>query len=440
MNKRELVLDIAEKIKNKDKEAIKKYIEEKHLFYSNGKIILSDELKEFSNAEESHYGRLQQAKKLLLNSTYGALLNKHMFLYSEELGQSTTLNGRNITRHMCGQIAQEIDGKYDYHEESIKYGDTDSCYFSAAHISSFPTSEDDIIQYYDDLAKDVNSTFPNFLEKNFNIPVNDCNIKAGRELVGSRALFIKKKRYGILIIDKEGKRLNTGNSPGKIKAMGLDLKRSDTNPKVQQFLENLLMLVLQGASENEIKTEVDNFRTVFNSWLPWEKGQPKKVNKLTKYTTDYIRSKTEISFDLADKINAAKKIKNKHFRDLELEKIKKENSKVNLPGHVRASINYNEMKKIHHDNSSASVTDGAKVLVCKLLKNNFNIDSIAHPYDEKNIPEWYKNLPFDVNAMEDANLHKKIENLLGVLGTTEGWNIQQMKPSETSFDDSDLFV
>jgi hypothetical protein len=47
-------------------------------------------------------------------------------------------------------------------------------------------------------------------------------IKAGREIVASKGLFITKKRYAVLYYDKEGKRTDTGGAPGKIKAMGLD--------------------------------------------------------------------------------------------------------------------------------------------------------------------------------------------------------------------------
>ena len=75
-------------------------------------------------------------------------------------------------------------------------------------------------------------------------------IAAGRELIASKGLFITKKRYAVLYFDKEGNRADTAGSPGKMKAMGLDLKRSDTPVFVQEFLSELLMMVLVNRTEN----------------------------------------------------------------------------------------------------------------------------------------------------------------------------------------------
>lgn len=66
----------------------------------------------------------QLAKKIDLNSLYGALLNKHCRFYDKRLGQSTTLTGRSITRHMAAKINEVITGEYDYLGKSIVYGDS----------------------------------------------------------------------------------------------------------------------------------------------------------------------------------------------------------------------------------------------------------------------------------------------------------------------------
>ena len=50
-------------------------------------------------------------------------------------------------------------------------------------------------------------------------------IQAGREIVASSGLFITKKRYAALIYDLEGERKDVDGKLGKIKAMGVDLKR-----------------------------------------------------------------------------------------------------------------------------------------------------------------------------------------------------------------------
>jgi hypothetical protein len=66
----------------------------------------------------------------------------------------------------------------------------------------------------------------------------------------------------------------------------------------------------------------------------------------------------------------------------------------------------------------------------QLKKNPLNMTSIGIPTDEKRIPEWYKELPFDNNLMEEIIITKKISNLLGTLD----WNLS-LAESKTTFND-----
>ena len=104
--------------------------------------------------------------------------------------------------------------------------------------------------------------------------------------------------------------------------------------------------------------------------------------------------------------------------------------KVMIPGHVLASLNYNKLKKIYNDNYSMPIQDGQKVIVCKLLPNPSGMTSVAYPTDELKLPTWFKELPFDHDAMEAALIDKKLDNLLGVLK----WNINEHKIN-SSFED-----
>jgi len=109
-----------------------------------------------------------------------------------------------------------------------------------------------------------------------------------------------------------------------------------------------------------------------------------------------------------------------------LEAIKDESSNNMIPGHVRASINWNDIKTAFGDNYSMTIMDGMKVIVCRLKNNAMGYSSIAYPTDELNLPQWFKDLPFDNEAMEEAVLDKKVENVLGQMG----WDLSQTKESE----------
>ena len=85
---------------------------------------------------------------------------------------------------------------------------------------------------------------------------------------------------------------------------------------------------------------------------------------------------------------------------------------------------------MYSDAYSMEITDGMKTIVCKLKQNPMNMNSIAYPIDELRIPEWFRELPFDVEAMENAIISNKVDNLLGVLD----WDLSRAKQNNT-FDD-----
>ena len=89
-------------------------------------------------------------------------------------------------------------------------------------------------------------------------------------------VFITKKRYAIKCLDIEGYQ----PEGGKLKVMGMDIKRSDTPEFVQDFLEECLDATLEGKSENEVIEMIKEFKADFKKLDPWKKGMPKRVNNL----------------------------------------------------------------------------------------------------------------------------------------------------------------
>lgn len=350
--------------------------------------------------EEEYWDKRQLVKKINLNSLYGAILNPGCRFFDKRIGQSTTLVGRQIAKHMAGKVNEIITGDNDHVGKAIIYGDTDSCYFSAyktlkkdIDAGKIPWTKDSVTALYDQIGEEVNKTFPKFMQDAFHCPQGRGEvIKAGREIVGSKSLFITKKRYAVLYYDKEGKRTDIDGKPGKIKAMGLDLKRSDTPEFIQNFLSDVLEKVLTGASEKEVLDHITDFRTAFKARPGWEKGSPKRANNITMY-----RGKEET------------------------------NGKTNMPGHVRASINWNTLKRMMGDKYSMNITDGAKVIVCKLKDNPLGFTSVAYPVDELRLPQWFKDLPFDHDEMETTIIDNKLSNLIGVLN----WDVRSTEQTNT---------
>ena len=373
-------------------------------WYSDRKSMQKKLKESTTDADREYWDKRQLVRKILLNSAYGALLNEHCRFYDKRIGQSVTLTGRQIVKHMMSQINLAVAGEYNHNGDAIVYGDTDSCYFSAYPIfkkqidnGELNWDKDACVKIYDAIAEEANTSFPAFLEKAFHAPrKNGEIIKAGRELIGDRSIFITKKRYAINIFDKEGKRKDKDGKAGDIKAMGLDLKRADTPKYIQDFLMTILeMVIQQGKGREEIIETVKEFKRSLSKQDSWTKGSPKSVNNLTKHTEIYERTK-----------------------------------KCGV-GHALAAINWNYLRKLNQDNYSMKIVDGMKIVVCKLKSNPLGMTSIAYPTDELRLPDWFKELPFDDDSMEKTLVDEKIENLLGVLN----WEIKQNTDTNSTFDD-----
>jgi DNA polymerase elongation subunit (family B) len=345
--------------------------------------------KDAGNAVEIEYwDKRQLVKKILLNSLYGAILNPGCRFFDKRIGQSTTLTGRTIVKHMSAEVNKVITGEYDHVGKSMIYGDTDSCYFSAWPIlkddvnsGKLEWSKEKCITLMDQVCEQANTSFPDFMLKAFHCPKSRSDvIAAGREIIAQSGLFITKKRYAALVIDNEGFRTDIDGKAGKVKAMGLDLRRSDTPVFMQEFLSELLLMVLTDKPQSDVLERITEFRQQFHERPGYEKGSPKRANKVG------------------------------HYRRLE-----EKQGKANMPGHVRASINWNTLKRMNGDKYSQEIVDGMKVIVCKLKQNPLGYTSVAYPTDEMRIPEWFKELPFDDAAMAETIIDNKLDNLIGVL-------------------------
>jgi DNA polymerase elongation subunit (family B) len=148
---------------------------------------LKDAIAAGNKIEEEYWDKRQLVKKINLNSLYGAILNPGCRFFDNRIGQSTTLTGRAVARHMAGKVNEIITGEYDHVGKAIIYGDTDSCYFSAyttlkkdIERGAVPWTRETVVELYDTIGETVNGTFVKFMSDAFHCPKTE--VKSSRQV------------------------------------------------------------------------------------------------------------------------------------------------------------------------------------------------------------------------------------------------------------------
>jgi DNA polymerase elongation subunit (family B) len=292
------------------------------------------------------------------------------------------------------------DGKVENHyyseSENIVYGDTDSVYFKMLGI----TSKDEAIKLADSIGEKVNDAFPEFMRQGFNCQENfDTLIQCAREIVADRGLYITKKKYIDRVVDKDGHYVDP-YSDDALKMMGVEIKKTDTPPVIQEFLKDVVKMILDGRQYDEIRDMILEFRK--NIWTNKidniiEIGVTKSVNKLDEYYDYYVKYE-----------KVGNKIKGK-----------------TIPQNVRAAINFNEMVDHYGDQWSQKIMTGQKIRVFNLKQNEHGIECIALSTDLDEAPDWFfKNFEID----KEKTLMKLIDDKLKIYLDAMNWEV----PSEQS--------
>ena len=242
--------------------------------------------------ESSRCNNIQMAKKISLNSAYGAIGNEHFRYYRLANAEAITLSGqvsiRWIENKMNGYLNKLLTtDKVDY----VIASDTDSIYLNLGPVVDkfFSNKSDDknkIVELLDKVCKDKLEPFINASYEELATYVNayDQKMIMKRENIADRGIWTAKKRYILNVWDSEGVRYKEP----KMKIMGLETARSSTPQYFRDKLYAAFKIII-GKTNDELISFVNAVRTETK-----EQGQegvafPRGVNNLEKY-----RSRTDI--------------------------------------------------------------------------------------------------------------------------------------------------
>jgi DNA polymerase elongation subunit (family B) len=273
------------------------------------------------------------------------------------------------------------DGIAKIQQEVLEWavqGDSDSVWLKYPEVVTSNFDFDNLVEGADALCDNVNSEYPKFLEMVFNTPKARLKeIQSTREVVCDSILILTKKRYIARVADEEGKRYN----PFKMKIMGVEIKKANTSTMTKKFLVELVDLILDGRSRDDVIQRIKEMEQEFKS------ANIKDV--ATTMNAKKVKSATE-TFELTGKMKGV------HYAS-------------------KAAVVYNNLC----GTSDKKVMPGDKIC---LVYVNHQMGAIGFPAEINTLPEWLLEIPLDYDKMW-ANAKQTMTNYLKALG----WDIESQK-------------
>ena len=235
--------------------------------------------------EISKYNNFQMARKIQMNSLFGAMANEFFRFYDDRVAEGITLSGQYIIQKVgkaLNDYLNKICGTKDF--EYSFYSDTDSCYVTLDPlVEKFYKGKEPekIVDILDKICEtkiqEVLNKICSEISDYTNAFQNKISFK--REAIAETGVWVAKKRYALNVYNNEG---ITYKEP-KLKVMGLEIVRSSTPEPIREALRKAVKLVLT-SDENTLQSYIMGFETEFRKMKAEDISFPRGVNGVEKYT------------------------------------------------------------------------------------------------------------------------------------------------------------
>ena len=236
--------------------------------------------------EIARCNNIQMARKIQLNSAYGAIGNQYFRYYKLANAEAITLSGqvsiRWIENKMNGFLNKILQ------TEEVDYviaSDTDSIYLNMGPlVDKFLSNKSDdktkIVQLLDKICQDKLEPFieQSYTELADYVQAYEQKMIMKRENIAERGIWTAKKRYILNVWNSEGVQYNEP----KLKMMGIEAVKSSTPAPCRQMIKDGLKLMMSGTEEDVINF-IDESRKKFKQLPPEEIAFPRSVSDVVKY-------------------------------------------------------------------------------------------------------------------------------------------------------------
>ena len=366
----------------------KKMLEAKQAYEKTPTEALEKEIARCNN--------IQMAKKISLNSAYGAIGNQYFRYYKLENAEAITLSGQVSIRWIENRMNQKINHILKTKDtDYVIASDTDSIYLNLGPLVEVIYKErekttESVVGF---LNKICEVEFEKYIESSYEtlaryVNAYDQKMIMKRENIADRGIWTAKKRYILNVWDSEGVRY----SEPKLKIMGIEAVKSSTPAPCRKAIKDALKVMMSG-TEDEMIDFIDQFRKKFRSLPPEEISFPRTVSDVVKYKG----------------------------RNAIYEK--------GTPIHARGSLLFNHhVKRLGLEGKYSLIGNGEKVKFCYLRSPN--------PIHE-NVMSFIQDFPREIGIEKyidyDLQFEKSFLDPLKIILDVIQWNVEKTASLESFF-------
>ena len=248
--------------------------------------IENDEVKKLEIYNRiSRYDNLQLAKKVSLNSAYGALGSKYFRFYDLRMALAVTLAGQLSIRWIESELNRYLNKLLKTENDYVIAADTDSIYLNLGplvnKVYSGEKEVNQVISFMDKVCEDKIEPFIDASYQNLASYVHayDQKMQMKREALADKGIWTAKKRYILNIYNNEGVQYKEP----KMKVMGLEMIKSSTPAAIREKMRESIKIMMQG-TEEDIHAFIADFKETFKQLPPEDISFPRGMNGLKEYS------------------------------------------------------------------------------------------------------------------------------------------------------------
>ena len=346
--------------------------------------------------EISRCNNIQMAKKISLNSAYGAIGNQYFRYFKLANAEALTLSGQVSIRWIETKMNQYLNKLLSTDgEDYVIASDTDSIYLNLGplvtkFLGNKSGNKAAIVGLLDKICEDklepfIDQSYQNLADY---VSAYEQKMQMKRENIADRGIWTAKKRYILNVWNSEGVQY----TEPKLKVMGIEAVKSSTPAPCRQMLKNSFKIMMSG-SEDDMIDYIDKCRQQFKKLTPEEISFPRSVSDVAKYKS---------SADIYSK---------------------------GTPIHCRGALLYNHyIKKANLTNKYSLIQNGEKIKFCYLKKPN-----IIH----ENVISFIQDFPKELNVTRyvdyDLQFGKAFLEPLRTILDAIGWSVEKTATLEDFF-------